>query len=365
MDPVSLNLAPTPRKFNISFNGTAGEYFKIWIVNVALTVLTLGLYYPWAKVRTRRYFYANTELDGHRFDYLADPKNMLKGYLLIYSAIIIYVLGINQIIPIVIGGIMIFALGILSPYFIAASLRFWMHNTSYRNVRFHFNGTTGDAYGIFWGYGLLSYITLGILFPYMRMKISDYVFGNVSLGKSPFFYKGEAGAFYKIYLTAFAIIVGFIIAVLIIFAAGTALFATAMEGSGLGEGAESAAIIGVIAVYLLYIPAFILISGFIGAKLLQYNYSVLSLGYNDEITFESDITVGRYIWVTFTSIIVTILTLGLASPWAKVRATKMVVESISLESKNGSLGSHEALAASDQSATGEAASDAMDFDLGF
>ena len=40
----------------LSFNGSGMEYFKIWIVNVLLTIITLGLYHPWAKVRNHRYF---------------------------------------------------------------------------------------------------------------------------------------------------------------------------------------------------------------------------------------------------------------------------------------------------------------------
>ncbi len=30
----------------IRFSGNASEYFKIWIVNTALTVVTLGIYSP-------------------------------------------------------------------------------------------------------------------------------------------------------------------------------------------------------------------------------------------------------------------------------------------------------------------------------
>jgi len=38
------------------FTGKGGEYFRIWIVNICLTILTLGIYSAWATVRTRRYF---------------------------------------------------------------------------------------------------------------------------------------------------------------------------------------------------------------------------------------------------------------------------------------------------------------------
>ena len=44
----------------MQFTGQAGEYFRVWIVNVLLSVVTLGLYSPWARVRTRQYFYGHT-----------------------------------------------------------------------------------------------------------------------------------------------------------------------------------------------------------------------------------------------------------------------------------------------------------------
>ena len=53
------------------FTGSAGEYFRIWIVNLFLTPITLGIYSAWAKVRKKRYFYGCTRFDGDTFDYFA------------------------------------------------------------------------------------------------------------------------------------------------------------------------------------------------------------------------------------------------------------------------------------------------------
>jgi uncharacterized membrane protein YjgN (DUF898 family) len=50
------------------FGGDAREYFRIWIVNLALSVVTLGIFSAWAKVRSERYFYGNTRLDGDPFE---------------------------------------------------------------------------------------------------------------------------------------------------------------------------------------------------------------------------------------------------------------------------------------------------------
>src|SRR5438445_6227587 len=74
----------------ITFSGSGSEYFRIWIVNLLLTLVTLGLYYPWAKVRRLRYFYGNTAVGGDTLDFHGDPKRMLRGFLLVGALVLLY-----------------------------------------------------------------------------------------------------------------------------------------------------------------------------------------------------------------------------------------------------------------------------------
>jgi uncharacterized membrane protein YjgN (DUF898 family) len=74
---------PSSRQLPFEFSGNGLEYFRIWLVNVALSILTLGVYSAWAKVRTNRYFWRHTHLDATSFDYVANPVAILKGRLLV------------------------------------------------------------------------------------------------------------------------------------------------------------------------------------------------------------------------------------------------------------------------------------------
>src|SRR5512132_4595905 len=76
----------------LQFTGQAGEYFKIWIVNLCLSVVTLGIYSAWAKVRRKRYFYGSTLLQGSSFEYLGNPVAILKGRLIVLAAFTAYAL---------------------------------------------------------------------------------------------------------------------------------------------------------------------------------------------------------------------------------------------------------------------------------
>src|SRR5690349_16157554 len=89
---LAASSATTAPRVNIpfEFRATGAEYFRIWIVNLLLTIVTLGIYSAWAKVRRMRYFYGNTILDGHGFEYHAKPLQILKGRLIIVAAYVVF-----------------------------------------------------------------------------------------------------------------------------------------------------------------------------------------------------------------------------------------------------------------------------------
>ena len=145
----------------LSFNGKGSEYFKIWIVNILLTIITMGIYYPWAKVRSRRYFYANSTLANRNFEYHATGKQLFVGFLIGVIFFILYnILG--QANP-ALGGIFLIIFLLALPWLIWRSLMFNMRVTSFSNVHFSFKGKLGRVYTIFLGYPLLFFIMIAIL----------------------------------------------------------------------------------------------------------------------------------------------------------------------------------------------------------
>ncbi|MBT9430766.1 DUF898 family protein, partial [Candidatus Symbiopectobacterium endolongispinus] len=86
---MSDNISQGNGKHAVVFHGKSGEYFLIWLVNALLTTITLGIYSAWATVRTCRYFYGNTEINGDRFDYHAEPIQILKGRIIVIGALVL------------------------------------------------------------------------------------------------------------------------------------------------------------------------------------------------------------------------------------------------------------------------------------
>ena len=148
------------------FRGTGGEYFRIWIVNLALTIVTLGIFSAWAKVRSRRYFLGNTFVAGHSFDYHASPVRILIGRLIAVGLLIAYNVGtgVSPLVAAPFGLLFVAAL----PWLIVSSHKFNARNTSYRNVRFGFSGTYLGAFKAYIGWTLAAIVSLGLLMPLAR-----------------------------------------------------------------------------------------------------------------------------------------------------------------------------------------------------
>ena len=146
--PPGLAPAPAtrtgPRGLAIEFTGTGSEYFRIWIVNLLLTIVTLGFYYPFAKARRLRYFHGNTLVGGHALGFHGDPWKMLRGYVLMLVFGAAY-LGAGEISPIA-GAVAGVAFALLWPALWQSSLRFRLANTSWRGLRLRFSGSLGGAY---------------------------------------------------------------------------------------------------------------------------------------------------------------------------------------------------------------------------
>lgn len=140
------------------FTGSGKEYFKIWIVNLLLTILTLGIYSAWAKVRRLQYFYRNTRLDDASFEYHGTPMAILKGRLIAVGLFAVYSIAgkVNPLMGLVFGLLM----AVVMPWLIVRSLRFKLYNSSYRGLHFSFAGDDWSAYRVFLLNPILTLLTL-------------------------------------------------------------------------------------------------------------------------------------------------------------------------------------------------------------
>lgn len=375
----SVDRFSEPQQFE--FTGTGAEYFRIWVVNLLLTILTCGVYSAWAKVRRLQYFYRNTRVAGAIFDYHGEPKAILKGRILALVLVIAYKVSYDVsmaaavIVALILAGIM--------PWLLARAFRFKMVNSSYRGLRFHFRGTVGDAYrmlilfpvvlgiiGLFvWslvtsysrspGIGvillaaLLPLVALGATIPLAHYYLKRYQHDNADFGQTPFYFHARAVEFFKIYGKAVgffflgtipAAIFGFLTAGLYEYLVGTIF------------GWLFALLYGLLSAYAFYL----FVRPYLESRLQNLVWNNTELGMH---RFESKARARSLLWIHATNLIFITLTFGLFKPFAAVRLAKYRIESMTLI-PSGDLEEFSADQHADSAgAMGQEAGDLFDIDI--
>ncbi|NVM74932.1 uncharacterized membrane protein YjgN (DUF898 family) [Duganella sp. SG902] len=334
----------------IKFHATGGEYFRIWIVNLLLTIVTLGIYSAWAKVRRNQYFYASTELAGASFEYHGSPVAILKGRIVAGLFVGAYALTVHSSPGLALLALLVLAA--ISPWFMWKSLQFRLHNTSYRGIRFRFAGDKHDAYINYMVRPWLSGVTAGLAVPFVHQRAKAWTHNNARYGNARFSFDAEVGDFYKLY--GWFVLVG---------GGGFALLTwLIMSGVSPADGAAGAAEARAIE------AGFVMMAGYAWFFLVYplFMQMLQNLVWNhtslEAHRFRSDMKWGRMVFITVTNYLAVICTLGLFLPFARVRTLRYRLESIALLPE-GSLDDVLAAPQDAVGATGEGAADFFDFDL--
>ncbi|GLS25491.1 YjgN family protein [Marinibactrum halimedae] len=321
------------RDLRFEFTGRGGDYFKIWLVNLLLTVLTLGVYSAWASVRKKQFFYGNTTLDGGGFTYSASPTELMVirfGLLLggwVSCALLLWypVMG-------VVG--LVFLAGIF-PWAMHTSLRFHAEHSAYRNLAFQFKGRVIEAYSVFLLWPLLSLLSLGLLMPFAMYQWQRYRINNSGYGSSYFNLSVSVVDFYKecligCGLCAAAAVVGGVV--------------TAILGSMLGDFASlMLTVLFYAAVYLCVFVVFtVLFSNLI------FNHTELEVH-----GFNARFNVTDFGVLQLRNAFFLLVTLGMYYPWAKVNSVQYRTHHIIFTS----VGDLEAFMAAEREQSLERASD--------
>jgi uncharacterized membrane protein YjgN (DUF898 family) len=335
-----------PQRFE--FTGTGSEYFRIWIVNLLLTIATLGVYSAWAKARRLQYLYRNTRVAGAIFDYHGDPKAILKGRILALGLVVAYKISYD-VSPVAAVAIAATLVGIM-PWFLARSIRFKLANTSYRGLRFQFGGTVGQAYrmlilfpialavvgfflwilvtsfsqsagpGIFLLVVTLLLLTVGVTAPLGHYYLKRYQHENADFGHTPFSFHARAADFFSIYGKA----VGFFFLGSI--PAGLFAFVTAKVYELLLAtvfGWLFALLYGLVSAYAFYL----FVRPYLESSFQNLAWNHTALG---DHAFESTVSARKLLWIHASNLILITLTLGLYKPFGAVRLAKYRIESMTL-----------------------------------
>jgi len=369
------------------FNGNAWEYFGIWVVNITLTVLTLGIYSAWAKVRTQQYFYGNTQLDHSAFQYLATPIQILKGRLVAVLVFGFYY-TLNAINPL--WGLLLTALiMLLIPIIIVMSMSFRMRNTAYRNITFRFQKNYKQAYLVYVApvlvliaiivsailmtnnlespsaesetslpFSIAAMILISpFLYPLWEYLKTRFLVTNTLFGTSPFNFEANAINFYKVYLAATMLL---ILVVALISALLASLDMSSLQNTD--NFSEAMSTLGGSAVMLssIVIGVYLWLFAYIQTKKTNMIFSNISL---NNMPLESQLSVTYMFFLYISNTVAIIVSVGLLIPWTMIRTARYRANTLTLLSDKD-LNHFVASQQIEQNAMGEEFGDIFDIDIG-
>ncbi|MFC4822026.1 YjgN family protein [Dokdonella ginsengisoli] len=310
---------PAPIEHPFEFHGDAREYFRIWIVNLALGIVTLGLYSAWAKVRSERYFYGNTRLAGVPFEYLAQPWPILKGRLIAVALFGGYVLAGQFSVTLQLGLAALIA--VLMPWLLVRGAAFRARYSSWRGLRFRFVTDYRQAYVRYLLLWAPLALTLGLLFPYVKFKQKQFFVERHRYGGSAFGFRATGGDFYPPYLAAWGALVAwaFVSSMLI----GAFVFGVVLHGRVPTPPPAWFGYAFALPMYLGYFAVW----AFLSAALANLLYNRAELGPH---RFRSSLKGSRLFGLYLGNTLAIVCSAGLAIPWAKVRLARYRAQSLTL-----------------------------------
>ncbi|SFF10161.1 Uncharacterized membrane protein YjgN, DUF898 family [Chitinophaga sp. CF118] len=304
----------------LTFNGDGGTYFGILIVNTLLSIITLGLYYPWAKANKLQYLYSSTELDGSRFSWNGTGKEMFIGFIKtmgIFIGVLIIVSLLNWAKLPLLGGLFYLAFFLfIVPLAIHGANRYHWSRTTWRGIRFGYRGKRQEFLNLFLKEIALTIVTLGFYGAWAIMNIRNYVVSHIRFGSGEFRYEGN----------------------------GKDYFFLNLKG------------------YLLTLVTLGIYSFWWQADIFRYSVDKLRLTHGDkEFTFRSTATGGDFAGLLIVNFLLIIFTLGIAFAWVQTRTITFLMSHVEIAG-DVALGELEQTEEEYKNAMGEDLADT--FDLG-
>lgn len=379
-------LEPAEHRLAIRFTGTGSEYFRLWIVNLLLTLLTLGLYHPWAKVRKLRYFYGNTQVGGHPLGFHADPKRMLRGYLLVALLLVLYSVA-GHFSPTA-GLIAFLIVAAVWPALLKATLQFRLANTSWRGLRFRFHGSVRGAYAALLPWfvpgallvgslvlvpeeaeppawvGLLvlgMFAAMAGLLPWLWWKLKKYQHDHYGFGHQRSELRTGAGSFYGVFAETLGVGAagGTLLVLLVVLIAVGLAFLVPRDVPASGKviavlAGVLAFVTGLLAMQLVPRPYFM-------AKMQNLLWSRTA---SHSIGFASRLRFWPLLRLTLKNWLLMVLTLGLYWPFAAVALQRMRLEAVEVITRIDPQTLVDTEQANAGDAAGDAAGDLFGLDIG-
>ena len=337
--------AAQPEIHHFIFTGSGKEYFKIWMVNLFLSVATLGVYSAWAKVRRLQYFDRNTQLAGAVFDFDGNPAAILRGRVLAVVLLGAYQYAFGFSLA---AGVAVVLMLLLSlPFLMRGALRFRLRNTRYRALRFGFSGSVVEAYPAYFPPVLMfllpallvaldptrrSVLVIFVFYlawPLMHGAMKRYQHQHIQYGAMASSFDVPKLRFYIPYLKSIGMTVLAMLLAGAIVALGIFIYTLVAGGRAAPAGAVWLPLVMTLVFgYLAYLMA----GPYLQVRIGNLAWSATTF---PGVSISSHLKARAYMKLQLGNSILTLLSLGLYRPFAVVRAYRYRLAHITVTTDNG------------------------------
>ncbi|RLJ38549.1 YjgN family protein [Acidovorax sp. 106] len=406
----SVFMSQNIEAYPMEFTGSGGEYFRVWIVNVLLGIVTLGFYTPWARRRTAMYFYGHSMVANSPLEFTAQQRKMVVGFVLLVLLSIAYKLAANTGQDLAVA-LMLLGGAALSPYIWASAMRFRLGATRWRGLRLQFAASWKEVYLASWPVFALALVWFGVFFgmqmlspelaqmldepaikggPKIRPEFTPAMGGLLVLGlilsvlcfirleynyKSLLVLRARLGAehgrwkpvymdFVKVWLATVAVFILCALAVWLIVTAllsGSIAMLVMNKGSGGFMWIIVMVIVGIVGFFFLLLLASAPARAYREARMFQLLWN--NIGVSQIARFKCNLRAGGFVRLRLKNMVLTLLTLGFYRPFARVSEYRMKLESVTLHIKGGVDQVAGALTRQQEGGLGDALADAAGLDL--
>jgi len=379
-----------------AFTGSGSEYFRVWIVNVLLTVVTFGFYTPIARRRTAQYFWGHTLVADSPLEFVAETRRMMVGFVLLVVLYAAFQLAAETGQEVAVA-VMTLGGAALAPYFWGSAMRFRLNATRWRGVRLQFVATWGEVYRAGWPLYVLAGVWMAIQFiiastiptegeppdgtdvllvvltatglvttliciARLEFNTKSLMVARGRIGGQPGRWKPVFGDFVRIWMAT----AGVLLATVVVIGALLALGALVLGGTWAAFRPRGS-LWFVLLVVGSFVAGFLLLllttspaRAYREARIFRLVWN--NIGVSRVARFKCDLEAGPYMRLRIRNVLLMVLTLGFWRPFALVSEYRMKAESVTLHVKDG-LDQLAGQLAREEQGLGDALADAVGLDL--
>lgn len=203
---------PLKGRFQFSYEGDGTDMAILMLKNLFLTIITLGIYRAWAKTNTRRFLWENTKFMGDGATYVGTGGELFRGWMKLIGILLGFIIAISilQVFMPSLGAILRIAMPFVYIFIFAlatySGLRYRLSRTLWRQIRFGVDkdeASTKSFLALYLKGVGLSFLTLGIYYPYFKNQMRRFLTNKSRFGSAYFSYDGPDNEYFWMCIKGF------------------------------------------------------------------------------------------------------------------------------------------------------------------